>query len=230
LTFLSVRSFARDPSHSLRLYAFTFKNGATADDDGSAYHVRTGLTVVRLNDNFTGPQEHVCDLSTPRKTEAPVLFKRRGKYYVLAGACCCVCTGGSNIIVMMADSIRGPWTCAGDVGSNPTHFDRHSPNNCERHLPPDTCHDRQASVGLTLRLVAADVTKAQASAVFKVTPRGLSNGTTQYIWLGNQYNSGLLQTPPGPRSHDLLYWAVLSFHENGTVQQLAYEQEVTLDI
>ena len=135
LTFLSVRSFARDPSHSLRLYAFTFKNGATADDDGSAYHVRTGLTVVRLNDNFTGPQEHVCDLSTPRKTEAPVLFKRRGKYYVLAGACCCICTGGSNIIVMMADSIRGPWTFAGDVGSNPTHFDRHSPNNCERHLP-----------------------------------------------------------------------------------------------
>jgi hypothetical protein len=106
--------------------------------------------VVRLNDNFTGPQEHVCDLSTPRKTEAPVLFKRRGKYYVLAGACCCVCTGGSNIIVMMADSIRGPWTCAGDVGSNPTHFDRHSPNNCERRLPPDTYHMIGAMIGKPL--------------------------------------------------------------------------------
>ena len=107
--------------------------------------------------------EHIGDLSTPRKTDAPVLFlnagesrqardkhrtppnvltisvqTRSGKYYVLAGACCCICTGGSNILVMMADSIRGPWTYAGDVGSSPTRFDRHSPNNCQS-AQPATC-------------------------------------------------------------------------------------------
>ena len=116
------------------------------DDDGSAYHVRTGLTIVKLNDEFTGPApEHVGDLSScGRKTEAPILFKRRGRYYVLAGACCCVCTGGSNILVMMADSIRGPWTCAGDVGSNPARFDAHSPNNCQCHPSAVPC-DRQSS-------------------------------------------------------------------------------------
>lgn len=52
----------------------------------------------------------------------------------------------------------------------------------------------------------------------------------QYVWLGNQFNSGLLQTPPAPRSHDLLYWAVLQFHDNGTVKQLVHEEEATLEI
>ena len=64
--------------------------------------------------------------------------------------------------------------------------------------------------------------------MFEVTPRGSS--TAQYVWLGNQFNSGLLQTPPAPRSHDLLYWAVLQFHDNGTVKQLVHEEEATLEI
>ena len=38
----------------------------------------------------------------------------------------------------------------------------------------------------------------QGSSVFKVGD--------QYVYLGNQWNSGLKLTPPGPRNHDLLYW------------------------
>ena len=57
------------------------------------------------------------------------MFKRDGIYYVLAGTGCCACIGGSTIYVMMAKSLEGPWTYAGDVGSNPTPFDPHSPNN-----------------------------------------------------------------------------------------------------
>ena len=81
------------------------------------------------------------------------MFKRDGIYYVLAGTGCCACIGGSTIYVMMAKSLAGPWTYAGnaaryrchlgrillkmpaislrtgDVGSNPTPFDPHSPNN-----------------------------------------------------------------------------------------------------
>jgi len=39
--------------------------------------------------------------------------------------------------------------------------------------------------------LVADVTKAQASAAFEVMS---SNGTAQYVWLGNQFNSGDEQT------------------------------------
>ena len=64
------------------------------------------------------------------------------------------------------------------------------------------------------------VTKAQGSAAFTV------GGQT--VWLGNQWNSGLSQSPPGPRNHDLLYWALLEFDEKGAVQQLTRQPNVTL--
>merc|ERR1711924_472828 len=137
------------------------------DDDGSAYNVRTGFDVVKLNDEYTGPASHMSSFQTPKGSEGPVMFKRQGKYYVLAGTGCCACIGGSTIYVMMADTLSGPWTYAGDVGSNPTKFDPHSPHNF--------------------------VTKAQASFVFE------AGSPTEYIWCGNQWNSGLAETPPGPR-------------------------------
>ena len=31
------------------------------------------------------------------------------------------------------------------------------------------------------------------------------------IYLGNQWNSGLSESPPGPRNHDLLYFGKLAF-------------------
>ena len=58
---------------------------------------------------------------------------------------------------------------------------------------------------MTLILHSITLNIGQASAVFKVG--GLAPGAeTSYVWLGNQWNSGLALTPPGPRNHDLLYW------------------------
>lgn len=31
------------------------------------------------------------------------------------------------------------------------------------------------------------------------------------VYLGNQWNTGLRETPPGPRNNDLLYWGVFDF-------------------
>ena len=140
---------------------------------------------------------------TPKGSEGPVVFHRGGKYYVLAGTGCCACIGGSTIYVMMADTMKGPWTYAGDVGSKPGHtFDAHSPDNY--------------------------VTKAQASAVLEIATPG---GEMQYLWMGNQWNSGLSETPPGPRMHDLLYWTVLKFdNATGKVLQVPYEEEITFDM
>ena len=174
--------------------------------------------MVKLNDDYTGAATDKAESSftTPKGSEGPVVFKRKGIYYVMAGTGCCACIGGSTIYVMMAPSMKGPWvrqlhlriptmaccgsqaipavhhahhssmipqTYAGDVGSNPTKFDPHSPNNY--------------------------VTKAQASSVAKVG--------SQYLWMGNQWNSGLSETPPGPRKHDLLYWSILDFNANGYI-------------
>jgi beta-xylosidase len=93
------------------------------DDDGSAYHVRTGFDVVKLNANFTGPDSHMSSFTTPKASEGPVMFKRNGKYYVMSGTGCCACIGGSTIYVQEADSLAGPWNFKGDVGSNPTPFE-----------------------------------------------------------------------------------------------------------
>ena len=63
------------------------------DDDGKAYHVRTGFSVEELDANYTGVTGRSAQFSTPRTSEAPVFFKRRGLYYVLPGVECCSCHG-----------------------------------------------------------------------------------------------------------------------------------------
>ena len=123
---------------------------------------------------------------------------------------------GSTIYVDMAKSLAGPvrtpygltragrcleWVCVGDVGSNQTPFDKHSPNNY--------------------------VTKAQASSVFEELSE---TGEGQHVWMGKQWNSGLSETPPGPRKHDLLYWTVLQFSRNGTIKQVEYEGEAEINL
>lgn len=148
------------------------------DDDGTGYHVRTGFDVVKLNDAFDGPAGHISSFTTPKASEGPTMFKRDGTYYITAGTGCCACIGGASIYVMASQSLAGPWTFLGDVGSVPGHvFDPHSPDNF--------------------------VTKAQGSAVVIVGD--------QIIYLGNQWNSGLKLSPPGPRNHDLLYWGIFDF-------------------
>jgi hypothetical protein len=36
------------------------------DEDGSAYHIRTGFDVVKLNADYTGPAEHMSSFQTPK--------------------------------------------------------------------------------------------------------------------------------------------------------------------
>jgi hypothetical protein len=146
------------------------------DDDATAYHVRTGFDIVKLDENYTAAAEHVASFSAGG--EGPTFFKRNGYYYITTGSGCCACIGGSNVLVHASKAMAGPWISLGDVGTNPNATgDKHSPNNY--------------------------VTRAQGSAVFKVGE--------QVIYLGNQWNSGLKLSPPGPRNHDLLSFFKLDF-------------------
>ena len=58
------------------------------DGDGVAYHVRTGFDVVTLNADFTAAASNrpASSFATPKQSEGPVVFRRGGFYYVLAGA------------------------------------------------------------------------------------------------------------------------------------------------
>ena len=127
------------------------------DDDGTAYHVRTGVNIEKLTPDFTAGTGDYSSLFLPF-IEAPVLFKRETRYYLVAGADCCACAGGSNILVYAADHALGPFTLQSDVGSNPSPFDPHVPDHY--------------------------VTGAQGSEVIRVPG---ADGALQFLWLGNQW-------------------------------------------
>ena len=177
------------------------------DDDARAYHVRTGSPshpghdIVLLDDSYTRPVRLVANFTTPGRAEGPTMFKRHGTYYVTAGSTCCACIGGSSVYVLSAPAPQGPWTFQGDVGSNPTPFDPHSPHNF--------------------------VTNAQGSAVFEAG--------SEFIYVGNQWNSGLAESPLGPRHHDLLYFGQLEFStDNGAaaprVLQMVWHDQIALEL
>ena len=98
------------------------------DNDGAAYHVRTGLEVVRLDGSYTAPLELVASIKAPG-VEAPIMFKRQLAYYVVAGSDCCACTGGASLLVWGATAIAGPWQLLGDIGTRiGAPDDRHNPH------------------------------------------------------------------------------------------------------
>lgn len=89
------------------------------DDDGSGYLIYSAafwMSIEKLTPDFLhstglnascGPDN--SPFFPPYFVEAPVFFKRNGKYYVLFGHCCCFCYQGSGIQVFMADNPMGPW-------------------------------------------------------------------------------------------------------------------------
>jgi hypothetical protein len=99
-----------------------------ADDDGSAYAIYAGeenltMHVVRLNDDWTAPQEPMEEGKTWIRTlihghrEAPAVFKHAGKYYMISSAA----TGWSpnRALYAVADHMLGEWRRGGDPSRGP---------------------------------------------------------------------------------------------------------------
>ena len=62
------------------------------------------LLIDKLNDDFTdslGMEASTGDI-TDSKQEAPILFQRKGWYYLIHGHTCCFCTEGAGASVMAA--------------------------------------------------------------------------------------------------------------------------------
>jgi len=87
------------------------------DDDGAAYHVRSSeengtLHIALLSDDFLGTAGPYVRVLPGRFNEGPALFKRAGRYYLIASDCTGWAPNAARSAV--ADSIWGPWSELGN--------------------------------------------------------------------------------------------------------------------
>ena len=92
------------------------------DDDGTAYQFYASegnatLHVSQLTDDYLKPSGRYARILEGRSMEAPAVFKRGGKYYLIASGCTGWAPNAARSAV--AEHIFGPWTemgnpCRGD--------------------------------------------------------------------------------------------------------------------
>lgn len=120
------------PAHpdSLNLIGRDWEGGQMArdmnlfvDDDGKAYHIYSSeenstLHIALLNDEYTGYSGIYKRLFVGRFMEAPAMFKRKRKYYLMMSGCTGWLPNAARSAV--ADSIFGEWKELGNpcVGKN----------------------------------------------------------------------------------------------------------------
>ncbi len=87
------------------------------DDDGKAYQFASSennqtLYINELTDDYLRPTGRFTRNFIGMSREAPAVFKKDGKYYMISSGC----TGWdpNNAELAMADSIMGPWKLVGD--------------------------------------------------------------------------------------------------------------------
>jgi beta-xylosidase len=99
------------------------------DDDGKAYQFYASennptMHVSLLTDDYLKPAGKYARIFIGRSTEAPAVFKRAGKYYLIGSGCTGWKPNAARVAV--ADNIWGPWTelgnpCQGD-DADKTYF------------------------------------------------------------------------------------------------------------
>ena len=92
------------------------------DDDGTAYHIHSSeenltLHISELSADYTSFTDRWTRLFPGGHNEAPALFKRKGKYYLITSGCTGWDPNAARSFV--SDSIWGPWQqlgnpCVGD--------------------------------------------------------------------------------------------------------------------
>lgn len=87
------------------------------DDDGKAYHVYSSennktLYISRLTEDYLQPSGTFTRNFIDKSREAPAVFKRKGKYYILSSGC----TGWdpNQAEYAVADSMLGKWLVKGN--------------------------------------------------------------------------------------------------------------------
>lgn len=104
------------------------------DDDGKAYHIHSSeenltLHISELNDEYTDFTKKFVAVMPAGHNEAPAIFKKEGKYYLITSGCTGWAPNAARSFV--ADHIFGPWTdlgnpCRGTEKEVKTTFDSQS--------------------------------------------------------------------------------------------------------
>jgi hypothetical protein len=87
------------------------------DNDGTAYHIHSSeenltLHISELNSEYTGFTGKWKRILPGGHNEAPAMFKRRGKYYLIASGCTGWKPNAARSFV--AESVWGPWKTLGN--------------------------------------------------------------------------------------------------------------------
>lgn len=141
------------------------------DDDGKAYHIYSSrenydMRIAELTDDYTSPTAKDKMIFSLHR-EAPAIFKRDGKYFLITSGC----TGWApnKASVHVADSIFGEWKSLG----NPLHGDG-----------ADSTYGGQSTYILP-------IAGKKTSFIFiadKWNPKDLTD--SRYLWLPIQFKNG----------------------------------------
>ena len=87
------------------------------DDDGSAYHIYSSeenqtLQISKLTDDYLKPSGKYVRVFAGKANEAPAMFKRDGKYYLITSGTTGWAPNAARLGV--ADTITGPWKYLGN--------------------------------------------------------------------------------------------------------------------
>lgn len=82
------------------------------DDDGTAYHIHASeenltLHIAELNEDYTGFTGKYIRVAPTGHNEAPSIFKRNGKYYMITSGCTGWAPNAARLLV--SDAVMGEW-------------------------------------------------------------------------------------------------------------------------
>lgn len=112
------------PADSLNILGRDMQGGQMArdmtlfvDDDGIAYHIYSSeenstLHIAQLTEDYLDYADKYARFFSDRFMEAPAIFKKDGKYYLMASGCTGWAPNEARSAV--AESIWGPWTELGN--------------------------------------------------------------------------------------------------------------------
>ena len=138
----------------------------------------------------------------PQCSEGGGIFKHAGKWYVQAGVCCCFCEKGANAFVWVSDS--------GPLGEY--KLQNGSSSGLLGNVIPFN-----ASSGMYL-------TGSQQFSVAQVPL--FQGGEPVAMYIGQRFGSA----DDGLKCHDYQYWAPLQFLPDGSVAEMSWVNEFTLEI
>jgi len=164
-----------------------------------------------LSDDYTQSTRKTSGLFDIRGSEAPVMFKRNGTYFVITATGCGFCPDGSDARPWTATTPLGPYTDSGrDL------------NPCRNQSVPNCGMEKYGVDGSN----GVHIIPAQQAFVLQLPQ--VDGAPEQWIWAGDSWES----TPDHLKSHDFQLWAPLQFDKDGMPLPLknvkSFEVEVSL--